>query len=116
MGYLEQGARAAVPHDAARPAGVRPDPHLGVRLLRLDRVLRVSEAFQLGHHAVGTLLTPCILLQRRRQAADEEVVGHRGLTFVYSLRLSAVSWPQHRRKRVSLCAGEVLRSSYCCIL
>lgn len=63
--YLQQGPRAAVPYDAARPAGVSPDPHLGIGLLGLDRVLGVSEAFELGHHTVGPLLAPGILLKKR---------------------------------------------------
>lgn len=42
-----------------------PDPHLGISLLGLDRVLRVSEAFEFGHHAVGPLLAPGILLKKR---------------------------------------------------
>lgn len=66
--HLEQGPRAAVSDDAAGPAGVSPDPHLGVIFLRLDGVLRVSETFELGHHAVGAFLAPGILLSKPKFA------------------------------------------------
>ena len=62
MPHLEQGSGASIPHHPARPAGVGANPHLRVVLLGHDGVLRVPEALQLGHHAVGTLLAPGILL------------------------------------------------------
>lgn len=114
-GYLEQGAGAAVPHDAARPAGVRPDPHLGVRLLRLDGVLSISEAFQLGHYAVGTLLAPRILLQGGKASGGGGVllvVGHRGLTLDYRRTWALSAREVLKTLRILLCCTTRSSLSY----
>lgn len=60
----------AVGEQVGRPAGVRSNPHLRVRLIDVHFERSVAGGLEVGHHALFTGLTPRIFL-----AAEKSVPG-----------------------------------------
>lgn len=69
--HLEERSHVpAVGEQVGRPAGVRPNPHLCVRLVDVHLERCIVRGLEGGHHALFTGLTPCIFLVAEKKVSS----------------------------------------------